>query len=288
MTEEMIKVISEKQSKQISEFIVKYNSDEEYKIEVQQTYDNNPYKLPILYVYALEELLRYGTKGIFKKFLEIKGEYPTSQAANLYDEFIKLLDENKSFEQYKIEQLAETPETLSEIEKFAFCIISKSSDKKEQMHEEMADNLEYDPFTPILYSTDNLIRKTLENLLLGEFIHKMLEMPEMKPIKARQKENGRIANIDKEYIIEKIKTDLLSDVFMSQFKKIIDSRYVKVKMALLLGKGANAFDEYLKYNTNISTNEIFGIERDLFSEEFYTLFMEMVNAKWGGDGKPKK
>lgn len=280
--------LNEKQSKQIYDFIMRYNSDDEYKNNIQQIYDNNAYKLPILHIYALEDVLRYGTKEIFRKFLETKGTYSEEQAVDLYDGFIKLLDEDKAFEQYKMQQLTDSPDTLSEMEKFAFSLISQSSDKKSQMHEQMTDNLEYDPFNPILYSTDKQIRETLENLFLGEFIYKMLELPAMKPVKARQKENGRIANIDKPLIIEKIKSTILSQNFMSQFKQVIDNRYVKVKMDILLGKGENAFEQYLKYNTNISSNEILGIEKGYSSEEMFNLFMEMIKNKRDQGGKPRK
>lgn len=268
--------LNEKQSKQIYEFIMKYNLDVEFKNSIQKIYDYNAYKLPILYIYALEDVLRYGTKEIFRKFLETKGTYSDEQAVDLYDEFIKLLNEDKAFEQYKIQQLTDSPDTLSEMEKFVFSLISQSSDKKNQMHEQMTDNLEYDPFNPILYSTDRQIRETLENLFLGELIYKMLELPDMKPIKARQKENGKIANIDKPLIIEKIRSTTLSKNFMSQFKQVIDNRYVKAKMDILLGKGENAFEQYLKYNTNISANEILGREKDYSSDEMFNLFMEMI------------
>ena len=87
----------------------------------------------------------------------------------------------------------------------------------------------------------------------------MLELPAMKPVKARQKEFGMIANIDKPLIIEKIREVFLSQDSMSQFKQTIDNRYVKVKMALLLGKGEEAFEQYLKYNTNISMYIIIAI-----------------------------
>ena len=57
------------QSKIIYDFIIKYNSDEEFKTNVQNLYDNEISKLSILNIYTLEEILRYGNKGIFNKFL---------------------------------------------------------------------------------------------------------------------------------------------------------------------------------------------------------------------------
>lgn len=270
---------SEKQSKEIYEFIMKYNADEELQNSVQQSYDNNTYELSILQIYALEVILRYGTKDIFSKFLETKGTCSEPQAVDLYDGFIKLLSEDINFKQYKMQQLKESPETLSAMEMFAFTLISSSDNQKEQMHEEMTDELEYDPYNPILYSTDNQIRETLENLLFGEFIHQMLELPALKSVKARQKENGRIANVDKPFIIEKIQRVISEQNSITQFKQTIDSRYVKVKMDILLGKGELAFEQYLKFNTNISSNEILGIEKDNSATDMYNFFMDMINKR---------
>lgn len=279
---------NEKQSKEIYEFIMKYKADEEFKNSVQELYDNNTYKLPVLQIYALEEILRYGTKEIFNKFLKTKGAYSDDQAVDLYDGFIKLLSEDINFKQYKMQQLKESPETLSAMEMFAFILISGSDNQKEQMHEEMTEELEYDPYNPILYSTDNQIRETLENLFFGEFIHQMLDLPAMKPVKVRQKENGRIANIDKPLIIEKIQSVISEQNSMSQFKQMIDSRFVKVKMDLLLGKGELAFEQYLKFNTNISSNEILGIEKDDSTEDMYNFFMDMINKRKAQDDEKSK
>ena len=55
---------------EIYEFIMRYNSEEEFKNNIQNLYDNEISKLSILHIYALEEILRYGTKGVFNKFIE--------------------------------------------------------------------------------------------------------------------------------------------------------------------------------------------------------------------------
>lgn len=47
---------NEKQTKEIYEFIKRYNADEEFKNSVQKLYDNNTYKLSITNIYALEEV----------------------------------------------------------------------------------------------------------------------------------------------------------------------------------------------------------------------------------------
>lgn len=275
---------NEKQTKEIYEFIKRYNADEEFKNSVQKLYDNNTYKLSITNIYALEEVLRYGTKKIFNKFLEAKGTYSEEKAIDLYDGFIELLSKDMNFKQYKMQQLKETPETLSAMEIFAFALISSSDNQKEKM----TNKLEYDQYNPILYSTDNQIRETLTNLFLGEFIYQILELPSMKPIKVRQKENGRIANIDKPFIIKKIQNAISNQSSIFQLQKAIDVRFVEVKMNLLLGKEEKAFEKYLKFNTNISSNEIFGIEKDNSATDMYNFLMNIINMKKEKDNEKTK
>lgn len=269
---------NETQSKEIYEFIMEYNANEEFKNNIQEAYDNDTYKLPMLQIYALEEILRYGSKEIFNKFLETKGAYSVDQAVDLYDGFVKLLSKDINFKQYKMQQLKESPETLSALEMFAFTLISGSDNQEEQKEErqEEPEELEYDPYNPILYSTDNQIKETLENLLFGEAIHKMLEVPAMQSIKDRQKENGRIANIDKPFIIKEIQNGISENNYMVQFEQMINQRYVQAKLNILSGKGELAFAQYLRFNTNISSNEILGINRNN-SEEDYRSFIDMFS-----------
>ena len=280
---------NEKQEQAVNEFIMKYSSDEEFRNEVQDLYDNEIGRLSILQIYALEELLRYGNMEMFKRFLESKGESTEEKAVELVDGFRKLLDEDPSFKQYKMEQLKKYPDTLSDLEMFAFKLLSRSQSKKEEMHKELTDELEYDSLNPILFSTDYEIRETLENLFIGEFIYQLLEEPAMKPVKVRQKGAGMIANKDKPLIIEKVKVAFSAPNSMSQFKQIIDNRFVKAKFAILTGKGTEAFDEYKRFNTNISINEVLGIEKDDFVDKMYDFLKNMVNErKEQGDSKTKK
>ena len=172
---------NDKQTTTINEFIMKYNSDEKFRNHVQKLYNDETYKLSILEIYTLEEVLRYGTKEIFNQFLKSKGMYKDEQ----------------EFKQYKIHQFKYFPKTLSAIETFAFTLINESKSIKQNLHKQMTDSLEYDPFVPILYSTDNEIRETTENLFFGELIHQMIELPGMESVKARQKVNGQVSSIDK-------------------------------------------------------------------------------------------
>lgn len=278
---------NEEQSKKIYEFMMKYNSEEEFRDNAQKLYDEEISKLSILHIYAMEEVLRYGTRGVFGKFVESKGTNSLEQAVDLFDGFMNLLDNDQNFKQYKMDQLKATPELISTLEMLAFQLISTTKSQGEKMYEEVHDGLDYDEFNQILYSTDFQIRQTLENLFFGELIHKMLELPGMKSVKARQKESGRIANVDKPLIIEKIKEVALEENAMIQFRQAINNRYPKVKMDLLFGKGIEAFAPYLKYNTNISSSEILGAEKNVSFNDFYNYFVDMFN-KQKNDRGPRK
>lgn len=99
--------------------------------------------------------------GIYQRFLESKGSQTEIEAISMFNEFIKLLKEKENFRQYKKDQLAEYPETLSELEQFIFELISKSQSNK----------LEYDPINPIQYANDIQIKETLKSLFFGKLIH---------------------------------------------------------------------------------------------------------------------
>lgn len=282
---------SQEQIEYISQFIMSYNSDEEFKIDRQDKYDNDLKSLSILDIYALEEVLRYGTKKVYDKFIEAKGLMGDDVAAKTYDEFVKLMSEDESFMQYKREQVLYSPSTLSAIEMLAFEIVGMPEEEKVQNDEQeekedtkeesyQGEVLTYDQLNPIRSATDREVKETLENLIMGEFIHKILEHPAMSQIKDRC-DGGKIANVDKPFIIEKVKTVTSSPDFPSQLKQLVDSAYVKVKMNLLLQKSQEeAFAEYLQFNTNISIYEIFGLGRAMFEEyDAYQFFQDIINNR---------
>lgn len=277
----------------IYEFIMNYNGDESFKESSQTKYDEDLKSLSVLDIYALEEVLRYGNKAFYKKFLEAKGEMSEEIAAKNYDEFVKLLAEDESFMQYKREQVLYSPETLSPIEMLAFEVVGMPKEEKREEQEgtseenSKSEELEYDPLNPIKSATEKQIRETLENLVFGEFIMKLLDHPAMAAIKGRCR-GGQIANVDKKFIIDKLQSTCLCDEFPGQMKQLVDSRYVKVKMALLLGKTQEeAFAEYLPYNTNISSYEILGIEKDNFEEDMLKFFQDLVNKRKNDGQGPK-
>ena len=283
---------NEKQSKEIAQFIIKYKAEEEFENDIKNLYDNEISKLSIIHIFALEEILRYGTKGVFNKFIEAKGTYTEAQAADLLDGFIKIFNNDENFKQYKLEQLEYSPETLSSIEMLAFELMGTQKVEENGEQEETVNKLEYDLLNPILYSNDDQTRETIANLFFGELIIQILELPSMKDIKSRQKEDGRIANVDKKFVIEQVKKAICSQGHMSQFKQVVDSRYVKVKMALCLGKGEKAFEQYLKYNTNISSAEILGKQKENNTEykdkDVKDILNDFVRQKNEHDNKTKR
>lgn len=277
---------NQEQVEYIGQFIMNYNSDEDFKLDSHKKYDSDLKSLSILEIYALEEVLRYGTKKVYDKFLEAKGLMGDDIAAKTYDEFVKLLREDEAFMQYKREQVLYSPSTLSAIEMLAFEIVGMPEEEKvkneeqEETKEEayQGEVLDYDPLNPIRSATEREVRETLENLVIGEFIFKLLEHPAMRAIKDRC-DGGRIANVDKPFIIDRVKAVTSTPEFPSQLKQLVDGAFVKVQMALLLGKSnEEAFAEYLQFNTNISIYEICGLERAMFEDfEAYNFFQDVIN-----------
>lgn len=276
---------TQEQMERIYKFILNYTEDEEFRINSQRKYDEKPSKLSILDIYALEELSRYGNKGYFKKFLEARATYKkfldvnkieeNGKAYELFDEFVKLLTEDESFIQRKFDEASQSTEVFSQIEmvELASTLVTTTKAKEQAENEEKArEELEYDPLNPIVYSTEEQIRETLENLVFGQFILRLLELPAMQSIKSR-KQDGKIANIDKPTVIKNVRQILIMEDFPRQLKEEVDDLYEYVKKAFSQGKGEEVFGEYLQYNTNISSHEILKVEKD-DSEDIYKLFQD--------------
>lgn len=268
-------LFNEEQTKTIYEIIMKYNTEFEYRDIVENKYQNNKTELSILEIYALEQVLRYGTDNLFQQFQESVKESSLEQSVKLYDDFIQLLREDENFKKYKLDQFKTVPETLSEIEIFIFKLLTVKEEKKAS--QENQAKLTYDEFNPIRYKTDNQIRTTIENLLFGKFIIKALELPNMQAIRNRQKVPGLIATEDKPLVINEIRKLLFEDLDL--YKSKVDEIFCRVKFQLLLGKGEESFGEYLNYNTNISSDEIFDRERVTEEENIYQFFYDMVNKR---------
>lgn len=126
-------MFNEEQLNEICQFIMKYNSDEEFKNNIQKLYDKEISKLSILHIFALEEILRYGTKEVFDRFIAASESYTIDKASYFFDGYTKLLNDDPYFKEYKMEDMKNSPETLSAIERLAFQLISSTESQKEQV-----------------------------------------------------------------------------------------------------------------------------------------------------------
>lgn len=268
---------NEKQTKIIYDFVMNYSANEEFKRNVEEKYNNEVESLSILEIYALEEVLRFGTKNLFHQFIATKENLSVEKALSLFDSFLTLLREDKSFKDYKINQLKEAKDTLSAMEIFALKLILKNEKQDESVDKKSNIELEYDNLNPIKFETDSQIRTTIENLLIGKFILNVLELPIMREVKGRQKGRGIVANSDKQTIIEEIRNLYATDP--SLFKNAVDTNFVKIKYQILLGKKEQAFGELLTYNTNISIDEVLGNEKSTFEEDIKKYFQDIINKR---------
>lgn len=266
---------NEEQTKIIYEFVMNYTGNEEFKSNIEENYNNEVERLSILEIYALEEILRFGTRNLFNQFLETKENLSEEEAIVLFDNLFTLLREDESFRDYKLMQFREAKETLSAMEIFAINLIHKEEKQEKTAEKESTIELEYDELNPIRFGTDRQIRATIENLLFGQFILNALELPTMSEIKSRQKESGLIANSDKPIIIEEIRKLLAADPKL--YENAANNHFVKIKFQVLLGNKEASFGELLDYNTNISADEIFGREKDTTEEDTLKFFQDMVN-----------
>ena len=117
----------------------------------------------------------------------------------------------------------------------------------------------YAEFNPICCSNEQQIIDTIENLFIGEFIHEMLNMPIMRPIKERQGRPGQVSSMDKPYIIKEIQEMLLQNcVTIAQFKQAVAQRVIEVKKDRSPKKRMMTLEPYLEFNTNISASEVLG------------------------------
>lgn len=246
--------LTKKQEQELEKFIKNYTNNPQFKKQVQELYQTSPEKLSFLEIYAIEDILRFGTHSIYQNFMKTIGENADSKDINELNYFLKIFQENKEFQKYKLQQFQENKDSLSKIELYALTIILKAKKDSKQTHQDFTNQMDYDPLFPIRYQTDDEIKITLTDLLIGELIHELLELPEMNPIKVRQREPGMIASIDKPTIMEHVLVAI--EDTSAQTESVIMNRFIKAKLNVLLGKREQAFEPYLKYRTNISSKEL--------------------------------
>jgi len=57
--------------REFCEYSLRYYTDSDYQINIQEKYLNNPFELSIFDIYLLEEEYKFGKYGIFRKMMEL-------------------------------------------------------------------------------------------------------------------------------------------------------------------------------------------------------------------------
>jgi len=254
--------MNEQQKQEITEFIAQYKQNKQYQQEIKKQYETKPLTLSILQIYALEEILKEGNKAIYQSFLQVKGNHEEAKAITDFQLFIKIYREDPYFKNQKLEQFLYTPESLSKME---IRIIEQLLEEKDIPKPE-EEVLEYDDLNPICCESETEIRETLLNLLFGQAIAKLFELPELKEIKDRQKEDGRIANQDKPKVIQMLQQEVLMspnryNYIMESAERIIEKYKKDLDKLSSSFEKEGALESLQKYNTNLSIQEILGLPR---------------------------
>ena len=244
--------------------INKFKNDLDYKVMLLKKYNDNDFNdISIYDIYVIEEILREGNKSIIQKLISLN-----SNANNILqqvNDFLTAYEKDDGFRYYKNEQYKNNSNTLSEFESYLLenflgfkkeeNFKDKDESKKEKPEIFVYSEDDYDEMNPIDYSNDFIMEKTVENLVLGKFIHVLLKHPSMHDVAKRQNKNGQIHKDDKERVIKEVLRGF-NDQIESQFKVKVKEIYAQFKLAKLFNKSSNIVDEYEKYNTNISVSEI--------------------------------
>lgn len=254
----------------IYEIWQRYKNEEPFQKEIENNYLNNPTRLNLFEFYVLEELVRFGNKNYYNDIMKTR----QSNDQNIYLEYemlINMCNSNPQFLKEEVNKLQEKSLFLSEMEVY----VLKTFYKKE-IDDNFRSGLKYDEFVKLRYGLDSEIRSTISNILVGNIVYELFNDEEqlkkdkkLEKIKLRQKEPGMIADIDKPYIIEKVKLSIFDDY--DKFEERVDSMFTFIKYGLSTGKKENAFSPFIKQRTNIR-NEDVGLEPKYDFSDFFGIF----------------
>lgn len=121
------------EEREIYDFIINYHTDTDFLSKVQKDYTENPLSLPILHIYVLEEICKFGKKGIFKKIIESNNDKEIS-LKNI-DHFIKSYNTDINFQTNKDKQLNNNPETLLDYERTILNLIAYYKENQISNHQ---------------------------------------------------------------------------------------------------------------------------------------------------------
>lgn len=246
---------SKNQIDQINNFILKYNHDEAFRTSVEDKYDNAIYELSILDIYVLEEILRYGSKAIYGRYI-ILNESETN--LEFYNMYMNRLTHDKDFCKSKLSELYNiSKEEAFIIYTFLKCIADKNDIKVE---EKIPEDLGYDTLNTVNYSTDEELMNTLRNVILGSLIIKLVDevFPSFKKYQYRK---GQFSKKAKSFLIK-----FINDTLPQQKDSInLSAEYIFdiTKYILNTNEKDVIIQTLSECLTNISYSEVFEKDKDL-------------------------
>ncbi len=245
----------EMQEKEIYEFLLKYNQDEEFRNDVERKYNEEIHELSILYIYALEEIIRFGKKNIFNNYIKIND---SESNLEFYDMFMNRLTHDVEFSKSKIFDMKNVTNIEAFIiQTFLKCVADKNNF---EIKVKTSEELNYDPLNKLAYSNDEELKETIKNSILGANIHSIVD--KIFPfLKKKQYKSGQFSKESKAFLTDFLRAVIpdLKDDIEKKAAFLLDV----VKANLALGGAKELLEIFNKYNTNISYEEVYGKNKDL-------------------------
>lgn len=230
------------QQNEINRILLEYKSNEESRKAIEDKYDTSTYELSIIQIYAIEEIIRYGTKGIYKSYIEINN---SNNKIEEYDDYMKKLTTDIEFSTSKLLHIKD----LTKVELFITSIMLNSVVKK--------NNFElYDPIIEIRTSSEKESRETIKDLIIGVLAHIIVECSKT-PEKYKQRNKGQFSPESKKRIIDAMRKDLIAVKIMVEYIS-----YLIFDIEPEENEGSMGFwipiSSWYKFATNISYDEVIG------------------------------
>ncbi len=219
----------------VDSFLSEYNNDENFRSDVENSYDIYTYSLSLLEIYTLEEIIGYNRYNIYKSYMELKkDDVSTEDHINAYETFRQRItsDEKFAFEKYN------DIYSLNQTEIFIIMMIIQSVARE--------NNFElYDPLNPIENNSEEDFFRMLRNHRINIIA---TAIADRHPGVFKQRAKGQFSPESKEALIDIIR------------QKPFFKEEIEIFIWFVKNFPRNFFFviNWHKYNTNISYDEVFG------------------------------
>lgn len=241
-------MFSENQLKEIEKIINLYN-DKEYKEKRLQIYHKDTIDIDILEIYVIEEILLLGNKNIFNQIIK-NNDIEMQKLCDNYNNFVCLYKNNKLFKKVALDKYTKNDSNLSNLYKKIINLIEENK---------ITCLDRYDNYNEIRYSNDYEIRRTIFNLLIGDFFLNVISLSFSLTTPKEMQRKGLYNDKDKENIIKFMRLAFCNN--LEATLNLVEDIFKIVKTKILFGLEKDAFGDLLEYNTNISMEEIFDIPK---------------------------